>query len=549
MFIYQFNRLIRSRILWAFFAVIIAFAFVSVDSCFRQAPRQETAGKLGGKRITNKQFEETLNFLRGAGAQRDNETPSHVLERRAWEQLAALYCVRQNGLTVGAEEVRNSLKSIPQFQGPNGFDMNLYRMTLAQQGVSPETFENIVTRSRSMQKIDLLLSTANWISPMELEDELSAMTDRFSVQTATFSNEFAATDLPVSDEMLQKYYAENSKNFALPDRVAVHYVAYPVTNYMAHVNVTEDDMRDFYDGNLNQYTRTDTNDVSVTLPFEEVKEDILTELKMIEARHVASTSVVFNIFGKLINQEDGSIQKAAQEAGLAVQTSPLFDANAQLPWVERSQEFSSKAFELDAEDVSGRYNVAEGDNFIYLMELAEFSKAHVPTFEEVLTKIRPRVLAQERASAFEKKVATWREDLTRLMEKGQDFAAAATQIGALNVSTALTYTVNDIQNNSFSNNYSIAYGAMALQKGETSEAIPIANSQALLVHVLERTPGDALAAEMMRAQIASSLAQRRHFNLTEEWLTWNLEQMQFEPLRELLDEDDLPVIDDPDNEA
>jgi hypothetical protein len=52
-----------------------------------------------------------------------------------------------------------------------------------------------------------------------------------------------------------------------------------------------------------------------------------------------------------------------------------------------------------------------------------------------------------------------RKELRTLMDQGKSFAAAA-QAKALNVSTSLTYSVNEIQNQSFPNSFSIAYGAL-----------------------------------------------------------------------------------------
>ena len=79
MFIYHFNRLIRSRILWGFFAIIIAVAFVAVDSCFRSPQDTLTAGRINGKKITASQFDQTVQAIRGFGRNRDNETASSVL--------------------------------------------------------------------------------------------------------------------------------------------------------------------------------------------------------------------------------------------------------------------------------------------------------------------------------------------------------------------------------------------------------------------------------------------------------------------------------------
>ena len=62
MFITKFNRLIRSKILWLIFAVVIVFAFVFWDlntTGISQAEHQNTAGKLDGESISNKEFRET----------------------------------------------------------------------------------------------------------------------------------------------------------------------------------------------------------------------------------------------------------------------------------------------------------------------------------------------------------------------------------------------------------------------------------------------------------------------------------------------------------
>ncbi|HPC49572.1 MAG TPA: hypothetical protein PL016_05520, partial [Kiritimatiellia bacterium] len=62
--------------------------------------------------------------------------------------------------------------------------------------------------------------------------------------------------------------------------------------------------------------------------------------------------------------------------------------------------------------------------------------------------------------------------------------------------------------------------------------------RALLVYVQDRQPGDALAAEMMRAQIRNAIARRRNANLFDAWLSWNLSCQDFQPTRPLDDEED-----------
>lgn len=547
MFIYHFNRLIRSRILWGFFAIIIAIAFVAVDSCFQSPQDAQTAGSINGKKIPYTQFEQTVQAIRGFGRNRDNETSANVVDRRAWEQIAARQTAEKNGMGAVKEEVRNALREVPGFQGPNGFDINRYRLVLAEQGLTPAMYESLVSHQLSMMKNAALVDSATWVSPMELEDELAAMTDRFTVQSASISNRFALSEMRLSEENLRKFYEENKASFARPDRIAVRYIAIPVSNYLAHVSVPEDDLMEYYDSHADTYTRTTTNNTKESIPFAEVRDKIHAELQLEEARYCASTAVTFTIYGKLAKAGDNALEVAAEQAKVALKTTPLFADDETLYWTENSKAFADAAFELDPERSDSRFGIVKGDQYVYVIERKEFSAAHTPTYENVLNELRPRALAKARSEAFQDYVKELRKELRTLMDQGKSFAAAA-QAKALNVSTSLTYSVNEIQNQSFPNSFSIAYGAMTLKKGELSEAIPASAAQSLLVYVQDRQPGDALAAEMMRAQVRSGIARRRSSNLFSDWLTWNLGKQEFKPARPLGEdgEEDEALAADPD---
>jgi len=535
-FIYHFNRLIRSRILWGFFAIIISVAFVAVGSCFKAPKEGLVAGKINGKQISLNTFEQATQAIRGFGRNRDNKLAANVVDRRAWEQIAARLTAEKNGLVASKDEVRAMLREVPGFQGANGFDLNRYRMVLADQGLTPAMYENLVSHQLAMMKSASLVETATWVAPMEMEDELAAMTDRFIVQVATVSNRFAAVEMRLTDEDCRKFYEANKASFALPDRMAVRYIEFPVTNYLASIKVSEDDLHTYYDDHATTYTRTTTNNTSEAIPFAEVREKILAELTLEEARYCASTSVTFNIYGKLANAGSNALAIAAAQAKLTVKTSPLFSAEEPLYWVENSKEFAEAAFELDPDRTDSRFGIVKGESHIYVIEPIERSPAHTPNYENVLSDLRPRAMAKARTEAFQSYTKELRSDLQKLVAEGKSFSEAA-KAKSLNVSTSITYTVSDVQNQKIENGFSIAYGAMTLKKGAVSEAVPASAAKSLFIYVQDRQQGDALAAEMMRSQIRSSIARRRNSELFSDWMKWNLSKQDFKPVRPLTDDD------------
>ncbi|MEI7901116.1 MAG: SurA N-terminal domain-containing protein [bacterium] len=535
MFIYHFNRLIRSRILWGFFAIIISFAFVAVGSCFKAPKDNLVAGKINGKKISASTFEQAVQAIRGFGRNRDSQTAVNVVDRRAWEQLAARLTAEKNGLSASKDEVRAMLREAAGFQGANGFDINSYRMILAEQGLTPAVYEGLVSHQLAMMKSAALIESATWVAPMELEDELAAMTDLFTVQVVAVSNRFATVEMRLSDEDYRKFYEESKASLALPDRIAVRYIEFPVTNYLKYVSVPEEDLQEYYDSHANTYTRT-TNSVTETIPYAEVRLKILAELQMEEARYCASTSVTFNIYGKLAAAGSNALQIAAAQEELTVKTSPLFGAEDSLYWVENSKEFAEAAFELDPDRADSRFGIVKSESHVYVIEPVQRSPAHTPTYENVLNDLRPRAMAKARSEAFQSYTKELRADLRKLLDEGKSFSEAA-RAKSLNVSTSIMYTVSDVQNQKIENGFSIAYGAMTLKKGALSEAVPASAAQSLLVYVQDRQPGDALAAEMMRAQIRSGVARRRNSNLFSDWLAWNLAQQDFKPTHPLVDDD------------
>jgi hypothetical protein len=362
------------------------------------------------------------------------------------------------------------------------------------------------------------------------------------VRAAEVSNRFANADMKLTEDDYLKYYEEHKASFAQPDRVSVRYVAVPVSNYLAAVTVPEDDLLEYYDSHAETYSRTVTNGVTEPIPFAEVRDKILAELRLEEARYCAGTAVTFNVYGKLADSADRALALLAAQARAEVKSSPLFSADEQLYWTEKSSEFADAAFELDPDRADLRFGIVKGDTCVYVMEIAERSPAHTPKYEDIRNELRAHAEQKARGEAFRDAVKDLRDEIVKMMADGKSFAAAA-QAKALNVSTSLTYRVSDIQNQKFDNSFAIAYNAMTLKAGELSEAVPASSGKSLLVYVESRRPGDALAAEMMRAQVRANIVRRRSSGLFKDWLAWNLAQKDFKPVRPLASAADPGITD------
>lgn len=531
MFIYHFNRLIRNRFLWIVFAVIVAFAFLSVDSCsFNPGKKPGVAGTLGGEVIDDARLAFAERMVGGERGTAPDTDPM-LIETQAWQHLAAIQTANKLGLAATEEEVRQSIRETPVFNTQGQFDVYRFQQLVMQQlGVDVHTYQRMVSDQLSLAKLAQALSSAALISPMELDDEVAALTDSFTIQYATISNEFMHAEIELDDAALQRYFHEHVENFTLPERVAVHYASVMVTNYLPLVTVHDDDILDYYEMNSERYTRPSTNNISVTLPLEEVRDEIMAELALEEARYAASTNMAaFMESFKQCNFDNFAMRARARR--MQVASTHLFDAAEYLPLIDAAaqEEFREAAFDLDPTRLDACYTVVNGDDHIYLLMGWTNSPSHTPPFAEQRDKVVPLALAQAREEAFEKLCAAKHAELLQALASSTDFTTAATAL-SMQTSTSLTFTAYSSGRSPFPAAQEVIPVAIRLRQGQLSEPL-IGYSQARLVYVSERQEGDHLSKEIVRPQIRQTLRQRREAALITAWMRWNLERIGFDSNR------------------
>lgn len=536
MVIHQFNKLIRNKWVWGVFAVAIS-AFFAFDFLVADLNRNEpskssgAAGSLGGEAVDAALFTDLAEEIRGFGRQRDWKRDAGEVNRAAWENYAALQVAGAGGLEATDAEVQAMIRNDPSFQQNGGFSFSLYQALLRQNGLTPERFEAFLKRRTTLMRVgQAVLASAAWASPMELDQALADMTDTFTVKVAKFAQtKEEAAAVKVDDAALKAWYEEHKKSLELPERVKIRFVKYNATDpiVLAKMVVTEDEMRDRYDVTVDKYTSTDTNGVETVKKFEEVKAGIEKELRQIAAVQYFETNLNARVYGDAPTGKASRLDIVAKEDGAKVETSDWFatDGSYQDGFMKRAsqicpgaQNFAEIIAELDSSSEDLRYGIVTSDRAVWLVEKAETSAKHVPTFDEAKIAIRPRALRDAKADAFKAAVEA--------VAKGGAKAVEAVK----GISTNITFCVSDLRNGgaSFENQMAVARAAMKLKKGEVSEFTLTGTGKAILVVCEDRVAGDAAKAMVLRSQVRDDLAMLQLRQIPESWKKWNLERIGFE---------------------
>ena len=536
MVIQKFNKLIRNKWIWGVFAVAIsaffAFDFLIADL---NAPSERGggsgAGTIAGEKVDAALFEALADDVRGIGRNRDWKTDQAEVNLAAWENYAALLVSERAGISVSDEEVSEMIRRDPSFQQNGAFSFQLYKALLADNSITPERFEASLKRRVALARLaQSVLGAAAWCSPMELDQAVADMTDTYTVRVASFRQERKdAEAVKLDDEGLRKWYDANTNSIALPERFKLRMVRYDATatNVLAKMTVTEDEMRDRYDVTSDKYTVTDTNGVERVKDFEEVKDRIERELRQIAAVEFFRTNLNARAYGAKAADGASRLDEIAKEDGLKVDTTGFISIEG--PQVDGFMTRVSLVFpgaenldetlaELDSSSEDLRYGVVASDRTVWLVEKDEVSHAHVPTFEEAKDAIRPRALRDARAEAFKASVEA-------LAAKGTNELFAA----AKEATTNLTFSVTDLRQGEFDDQLSVVRAAMKTMKGELSEFTPTSPSRGIVVYCVDRVPGDAAKAMLVKSQVRGEVSSLQLRQVPDAWKKWNLERMGFEP--------------------
>lgn len=530
MVIQKFNKVIRNKWVWGFIATLFCVMFVGSDILANflggGATSLTGAGQLGGQDISMEEFRPYLEDEQINNRNAVEMPTREELNLRAWQELAAVRVVEASGIAISNDQLAQSVEAMFAPQGD--FDFERYRMLLQMNlGLTPELFEAYLRRQMMVRDglERTLLSTAAWASPMEIDRIVSNMTDVFTVRVASFKEDpTEAAAITVDEAALKAWYEANQDAISLPELTRIRFVKFDATNpeLLAKMVVTEDDLRDYYDANSDQYPSSDTNNVAGVKAFEDVRGDIEKKLRQIEAVTFFETNLNVRVYGQLTADATTSrLDTLAAEENLPVQTSGWFTLDGR--YVEGFMTYASMVLpgaknflevvaELDPTIEDLRYGLVSSANAVWLIEKAGTQPAHLPTFEEAKGKIDAAALRDAKAEAFKAKVEA-------IARQGKDAVLATSD-----VSTNLTFTVSDLARNAFKDQNAVVRASGGLKKGEVSEFTLTGTGRAVLVVCEDRVPGDEAKAMLMRTQAREQATLPLYRTVVSKWPAWNLKR-------------------------
>ena len=553
MMISKFHKLIQSRLLWGAFLVIIVFSFVVWGmvwpSDLEKAEQANAAGTLAGELVGHGEFRTAyLNtyLTRALALGREiQSTPESetILRQLSWQRLATLREANRLGIVATDDELRGAIRA--NFAETNGvFDPARYQAFLQNLirplGFSTAQFEQHLREEIQIQKLGHLIGRQAQVTPLEIRRTFDTLLDTFAVDYVFVGPADVEQEVQVADADVRQLFDEDPAAFTIPEQREISYAAFPVADYFDEsVEIADDDVQDFYELNIQDYTTTETDTNGqpreVVADLDAVRADIVAALRR-QAAFEKADSAAAELAFRAIPDRDGTVPEFAAEAeksGRKAQklgpfsrfSVPLVDGGAALPVA--TFELAPNAYDRVSAPIAGTDNV-------YVLYLDKVHEPRVPPFDEVQDQVREVARQKALALALSAKGQALQEAAAAGIAAGKTFKQAVAGTGA-KVQSADSFTGLSGSTSTNEIVQTLVQAVVSYNQGEVTEPVP--HGDGLVVAYLQtRTPADPATFDSYQAEIAGAIRTRRGQGLFRDWQAALLAPERFTDFQRLADD-------------
>jgi len=524
----KFNRMIRNRVLWGFFAVVVCISFVGAFSsdggCSRTNP--DSAGELFGESVSRREYAIARLFTIGL---RDIPSLSPELETRlrnlTWKRLAALRMAKELGVSTTDSEVANEIAGNGTFQQNGSFSRERYAAFLQNQRLSPDIFETYLKEELTLRKLSRMLETAVWSPPAQVASRTRELTDTITLDIVELRPDAGPTPAATIEEA-EKFYNDNDHLFREPERVTVRYVPFAYSSFTNTPPVPEDEVAAYYSEREEDFATTDTNGLEIIRPIEEVRTGILDILNA-RAAALAAQSAAGRFSDSLIADSSGNVPDflaRASEEALCVHTAGPFAVSENVPGVEPSGEFAMEAFSLDENDPERSFSDAVIEtNAAYVVSIISRQASYIPAFSNVVERVMPLAASNAAHIAFIAGVESARNAVADSVAAGKPFPDSLAAQG-MNISTSVTFAVYDSDPEDIPHFRAIVPEVISLPRNSVTDVVETEGT-AVFAFVRERASGESLSMELLKPRVLESMDKQAAGPAFESWTEFVLREL------------------------
>jgi len=383
--------------------IILTFALAGLGSYTNSA--DTSVADVNGDKITQQDFSQAYQAQRNRMQQQFGEMFENLAADQTYmanfrngivDNLINERLVDQNSenlaIRVSDERIKETIRTMPEFQVDGVFDNNRYLALINQAGFYQSSdFRDYLRQEMTRRQLTQALVVSEFSLPYQSEMASKLQNQKRDIRFAAIDLEQFKNTIEVSETEIKNYYEENQARFMNEEKVKVNYITVDVTELAKGINISDDDVEAYYNENIQDYRQEEQRRVS----------HILIEMNDDENKaEEQATALLAQIKG---GEDFATLAKAHSADTFSGEN------GGDLDWLERGsmdETFDEAAFALnEAGNVSDVIKTEFGFHIIKLTDLkAEVTQPLTDVFDEVKAKTSQQK-AQEQFFELQQEVA------------------------------------------------------------------------------------------------------------------------------------------------
>ncbi len=479
-------------------AIAVVFIFWGVE--MRSASGTSNyAAKVNGNRISletvNRAWQERLQRMQQSMRGDIPEMLKKAQQQALLDEHIRTQLLTQHaedlGYRAGVQEMRDTLKNVPDLQVDGKFSIERYQALLRQQGRSVPQFERELRANLKIQQLQRGIVSSSFVTPAELERRQALEGEQRELDYAVIPMANFLASASASDAEIQTYYEANKASFMTTETVDIEYVELKLADVQKDIAVTDEALREHYEQVKERLTLPERRMARhILISVEEGTDDAKAKAKADEVLTKLRAGGDFVALAKQYSQDSVSADKGGD-----------------LGWASRGTfvgPFEEALFSMSVGELRGPVKTQFG---YHVIKLEQIEGGQAKSFEEARAELTREFTAEKATALF----------YDRSQKLGDEALNALSELET--PAKALGLTVQKLPGlprtggtpGTLSADPKIieaAFAQEAIEKRQNSSIIQVGDDHAVVLRVAGHHPPQQVPLAEMRPGIESTLKQR-----------------------------------------
>ncbi|MSU65482.1 MAG: peptidyl-prolyl cis-trans isomerase [Opitutus sp.] len=446
------------------------------------------------------------------------QVQNYAFQRAATLELAAAWHIP----AATNAEITEAIKNLRMFAGPDGqFDAKAYatfrdNLKTNPRGLTEADVARVIGDDVRVNKVNALLSGPGYVLAADVKNQLVRSDTSWTLSTASADYAAYQPEIKPSDLELTQFFEQAGGRYEIPPRLSASYADFPALSYFQSINVTDAEVRAFYDANPSRFPKPADPKAAapdVTKPtdpaaaYAAVRGQVETSLKFERAQKQAvraASDLALALFEAKANTIP-AVDAFLANRKVTAKTLAPFTRDTGPAELGGSTEIATEGFRLNASRVaSDAISTPTGSVVLFWKETLPARK---PLFTEVKDKATSDYVENERRKRFVELGRKLKGQIETRLKAGEAFEAAATAASTaaglkLEAKTTATFTLRNPPPDA---DRSIFGALERMGKGQVSDMI-VNPDKGIFVYTADKKAPDLSDANPRLAETRAQLA-------------------------------------------